>query len=253
MSKASGIAERLVAHRGWPDRYPENSLEGIRAVLAAGARWVEFDVQITADRQPVVVHDNDLNRLAGRNLRVTETPLAQLNGLQDRDGHPFRISTLSQVLSAFDERPEATAFVELKSHSIVRFGRRAAVDIVLEAMSRLRNRCVFLSFDRRACALARRSGADAVGWVFRSWSPWTRLQAMRLKPDYLFVRADRVPDRSHPFWPGRWQWVVYGVDHLENVRRWIRHGAALVEVDDLPGLIAADTNRANKSPPAEQL
>ena len=39
----------LIGHRGEPESWPENSLAGYRAILEAGARYIETDVQITAD------------------------------------------------------------------------------------------------------------------------------------------------------------------------------------------------------------
>ena len=56
----------LIAHRGWAYRYPENTLPAIAGALGAGARYVEFDVQITADGVPVLFHDSTLDRTAGR-------------------------------------------------------------------------------------------------------------------------------------------------------------------------------------------
>lgn len=245
MNAAPGIEDRLIAHRGWPARYPENSIAGVRAVLAAGARQVEIDVQLTAEAEAVVVHDDSLRRLTGRDRRVTGMRLEQLSNLGDRDGNPLRIPTLSRMVTEFDDYPDATVFIELKRHSIARFGRRAAVDAVIEGVSRVRCRWVFISFDWRAAALARRLGVGAIGWVFRFQSAITRMQAAWLKPDYLFIQSDRIGKRSRPFWPGPWQWVVYDVDSLEAVDHWYDRGADRLEVDDLPGLLSAarDTSK----------
>jgi glycerophosphoryl diester phosphodiesterase len=231
--------EWLVAHRGWPDRYPENSLEGVKAVLEAGARFVEFDVQITADRRPVVIHDDDLTRLTGRGERVTRITLAQLEGIPvaTRPGEHAHVPTLESMLDLVGEYPGVTAFVELKRQSIRRHGRKLAVESVLERMRRAPCPTVLLSFKWLAMRLARKMGAPTTGWVFRSWTPLSRWLAAQLQPDYLFVRADRVPGQSSPFWPGRWQWVIYGVDDLAAARELKARGADLVEVDDLPGLL----------------
>ena len=62
----------VLAHRGLPatDR-PENTLDAVRAALAAGADGVEVDVRLTADGILAVSHDADLTRLTG-----TATPVA---------------------------------------------------------------------------------------------------------------------------------------------------------------------------------
>jgi glycerophosphoryl diester phosphodiesterase len=55
-----------VAHRGWHDLHIENTLEAFRAAYDAGCDMVEFDVQLTRDGVPVIFHDDDCKRLAGR-------------------------------------------------------------------------------------------------------------------------------------------------------------------------------------------
>lgn len=232
----------LVAHRGWPDRYPENSLEGIRAVLAAGARFVEFDVQISADGQPVVIHDDDLSRLTSRWLHVTQLPLHELKKLQTQSpqGASADIPTLDEMWSVLADYPQATAFVELKRQSVRRHGLHTAVEIILQALARAPCKVVFISFHRGAVARAKAQSQYPVGWVFKPWSPLASWLAGRLRPDYLFVRADRVPRRPRPFWPGPWQWAVYDVADLAQARDLRDRGTDLIEVDDLPGLLGTD-------------
>ena len=43
----------LVAHRGWASCYPENTLPAVAAALAAGAAYIEIDIQLTRDLVPV--------------------------------------------------------------------------------------------------------------------------------------------------------------------------------------------------------
>ncbi|NBB92498.1 MAG: hypothetical protein GVY32_04925 [Gammaproteobacteria bacterium] len=226
--------EWLIAHRGWPARHPENSLEGIRAVLDAGARFVEIDVQISADGRPVAFHDEELRRTTGRDGRLTALRLAELRSLELVGGG--RIPTLEEAIEAIGRFPGTTAFVELKRHSIRRFGRRRAVELVCERIREAHCPCVFLSFDRRATVLARDAGVERIGWVLRRRSIVHRLMARSLRPDFLFVSAGRAGGRR-PFWTGPWRWAVYGVDTLDQGRDWRSRGADLIEVDDLPGLL----------------
>ena len=51
-----------IAHRGGGKLAPENTLAGIRAGLAHGYRAIEFDVMLTADDVPVLMHDPDFGR-----------------------------------------------------------------------------------------------------------------------------------------------------------------------------------------------
>ena len=57
-------AIELVAHRGNALEFPENTLPAFESAVQLGCRWLECDVQLTADGTPFVVHDVDLLRVA---------------------------------------------------------------------------------------------------------------------------------------------------------------------------------------------
>ena len=56
----------IVAHRGDAEHFPENTLPALESAVQLGSRYGEVDVQLTSDRVPVVFHDADLARVAGR-------------------------------------------------------------------------------------------------------------------------------------------------------------------------------------------
>jgi glycerophosphoryl diester phosphodiesterase len=88
----------LVAHRGDPLRRPENSIEGFLSALRAGADAVEFDVRLTRDAEPVIMHDADVARTTdGRGL-VHELSLAEVRSL--RLAGTSRVPTLAEALEA---------------------------------------------------------------------------------------------------------------------------------------------------------
>ncbi|MCB1886833.1 MAG: glycerophosphodiester phosphodiesterase [Rhodocyclaceae bacterium] len=60
----------VVAHRCGGALAPENTLAGLEIAAALGVRGVEFDVQLSADGEPVVIHDDTLARTGGLNHRV---------------------------------------------------------------------------------------------------------------------------------------------------------------------------------------
>ncbi len=71
--------KRLCAHRGiHNDTLPENSLPSLGAAVALGASEIEFDLWWTRDNVPVVIHDVDLDRLAGVPGRVLDMTLDEL-------------------------------------------------------------------------------------------------------------------------------------------------------------------------------
>ena len=56
----------IIAHRGNAIEFPENTLQALESAVELGLRHVEFDVQLTADHVPVVIHDADLARVGDR-------------------------------------------------------------------------------------------------------------------------------------------------------------------------------------------
>jgi len=87
------VIPQLVAHRGYPRHYPENTLIGLEAAIAAGARFVEVDVQLSRDRVPVLFHDRDLKRLCGVRGKVHDLRYEELWGLRvaERERFPAAI------------------------------------------------------------------------------------------------------------------------------------------------------------------
>ena len=91
-------APRLAAHRGAASQAPENSLAAIRLAFERGADGVEVDVRLSADRVPVLCHDEETRRVAGVARRVAEQTAAELAALDLGGGE--RIPTLRDALAA---------------------------------------------------------------------------------------------------------------------------------------------------------
>lgn len=97
-------AVEIWGHRGWPERYPDNVLEGIVAAAGVASR-VEIDVRRSADGRLVLSHDSDL---AGR--VVAETEWSELADLDLGGGH--RPVTLVDLL---ERAPDIPLNIEIKN------------------------------------------------------------------------------------------------------------------------------------------
>jgi glycerophosphoryl diester phosphodiesterase len=107
----------VLAHRGASAERPENTEAAFRRALELGADGVELDVFCCASGEVVVVHDEELGRLAGQPVRVTATPWAVLRGLDvgswfDRRYGSARLLLLPEALEILG--PAALVNVELK-------------------------------------------------------------------------------------------------------------------------------------------
>ena len=74
-------AVEVIAHRGFSAQAPENTLTAFRAAVEAGADRVEFDVLLTRDGQPVVIHDATLDRTTSGSGPVAGRTLEELRSL----------------------------------------------------------------------------------------------------------------------------------------------------------------------------
>jgi glycerophosphoryl diester phosphodiesterase len=224
----------LVAHRGYAAHWPENTLPALDAAVAAGARWVEVDVQLCADGVPVLLHDADLERVTGRALSVFDLAAAALAeisvGEPARFGERFaavRAPTLAEFAAWLAGHPDVHAFVELKVESVEHFGRNAVVTACMAAMAPARGRWVPISFDYEALALAADAGADKLGWVVRGFDAAVGAHARSLPAQWLFCNHVRLPPGPLP--QGPWDWVLYEVDDAALAHSLVERGARWLE------------------------
>jgi glycerophosphoryl diester phosphodiesterase len=234
----------LIAHRGEPANWPENSLAGYQAVLKAGARFIETDVQVTADGVPVLSHDPSLLKITGTDLVIPETDYQNIAVLPA--GHPehfgnafahLRIACLEEFARLLGLWPEVSAFVELKHASLRAFGVERMVGIVLETLAEVLTQCIFISFEHRALQYCRDVCPQPVGWVLPEWSPENKARALELAPEYLFCNRKRLPPEPQPLWEGPWRWAVYTLDDPDEIRHMLGRGARLVETNAISRLL----------------
>jgi glycerophosphoryl diester phosphodiesterase len=86
---------RWFAHRGGGSLAPENTLAGIRLAARMGYRAVEFDVMLSGDGTPVLIHDETLERTTNGRGSVCDTPDAVLFSLDAGNGE--RIPRFSEA------------------------------------------------------------------------------------------------------------------------------------------------------------
>jgi glycerophosphoryl diester phosphodiesterase len=103
LASAPIAAQPLVAaHRGGAALWPENSLLAFRNALALGVDFLETDVHLSADGEPVILHDPTLDRTTTSTGPVADRRLADLSSVRLRaaDGTltDEPLPTLAQLL-----------------------------------------------------------------------------------------------------------------------------------------------------------
>jgi glycerophosphoryl diester phosphodiesterase len=154
-----GLAS-VIGHRGAAARAPENTLAGLRKAHELGATWVEFDVMLTRDGVPILIHDETLHRTTNGRGRVPDRTLAEIRALDA--GAWFspafageRVPTLEEAVALLLELG-LNANVEIKPAT----GHETATgEVVADTLRRLwpedGPRLLLSSFERPALAAAR--------------------------------------------------------------------------------------------------
>jgi glycerophosphoryl diester phosphodiesterase len=167
MTFFDGARPRLFGHRGAAAVAPENTLPSLTRALSDGARYVEFDVQATADGHVIVIHDPTVDRTTEGTGAVCDLTLATVRRLDagyrfadGRGAFPFRgcgirIPTLEEVL---DRLPSTPATIELKPMEPSTVDRVVDIVVTLGAGERVvlaTGEDVIMPRLRRTCAAHR--------------------------------------------------------------------------------------------------
>jgi glycerophosphoryl diester phosphodiesterase len=195
----------FIAHRGLSARFPENTLAAFKGAVDAGAHMIELDVNLTRDRQLVVIHDDTVDRTTngrGAVRALTLEALGRLDGGSwfDPAFKAERLPTLAQVLDAVKGRLMVN--IEIKPEAFERHGPADAVERQVLQLVRKKNMIddvLVSSFEWQvlenihrmepAIALGLLSDAAADDSV-RYW--YGRINAFSWHPDYRVLTRDQV-------------------------------------------------------------
>lgn len=78
ISAGTQAQTKYVAHRGASHYAPENTLGSIRLAWELGADGAECDIRLTKDKQIVLSHDGNTQRIADKNLEIAQSTYAEL-------------------------------------------------------------------------------------------------------------------------------------------------------------------------------
>jgi glycerophosphoryl diester phosphodiesterase len=156
------IAPLILGHRGASALAPENTLAAFSRAISDGADGIEFDVRLSRDGIPVVIHDANLKRTASLDRPVSEMTAAELQNVDvggwfgdgnANRGESFRgekLPTLAQVFELFSTN-SGLLYVEMKCDKAEGSALAAAV-VRLTREYQMADRVVVESFDHTAIA-----------------------------------------------------------------------------------------------------
>ena len=227
-----------IGHRGSPVHFPENTLEGYEAVLRAGGRCIETDIQLSADGVPFLYHDVELDRISGTDGSLFDLDADKVHQLPasfpGRFGETYstlRISSLSDLVTLVKSYPDTTLFVELKEESAEHYGVAALVEAVLPAIEPIREQCVAISFDPDVVQHVEAVSDLSAGWVVPEWNDENREIAEVMDPQWLFCNRKRLPEKNRDLWHGGWQRALYTINDTGACQELVNRGFTRLETD----------------------
>jgi glycerophosphoryl diester phosphodiesterase len=201
------LTARPIAHRGLHDAEHgliENTAGAVRAAIAADY-GVEIDVQISADGEAMVHHDDVLGRLTEGEGRLDSFSAAELKRVAFRNSNEHMM-TLGELCDIVGGR--VTMLVELKS----RFdGDRRLPARVADILGAYNGPAAPMSFDPDQLAFLRHKAPRLVRGII----------AAKYRP--------------HPYWDLMPAWMRYGMGYLLTTFA-ARPQFVAYAVDDLPAL-----------------
>lgn len=145
----------IIGHRGASAIAPENTMAAFAEAIAAGAEGIEFDVRLTKDGVPVIIHDNSLDRTAGRTGRIADLTWNELRRVDVGSWFPRGnfanepIPSLEQLFTLFRDN-SLTLYLEMKSDFQQQHVPLAQACCTLINDFRFKNRVIIECFDLRA-------------------------------------------------------------------------------------------------------
>ncbi len=229
-------ASKLIAHRGDMYNYPENTLPALQGAIDAGAACLEFDIQFSGDRVPILFHDCSLKRTTDKRGTVIDYSANELGQIYaNQPAHlakayiPATIPTLTETVELLNVTPKVKAFVELKRHSVNHFGIEACIDRLIDTLATANFPWTLISFREDTLHYAKRRYGVSIGWILHQYSDRSHRIAKNLSPEFIFCKLQRLPINGKRLWSGPWRWVTYDITDARHALELLHRGIDMVE------------------------
>ncbi len=229
-------------HRGFCALYPENTLLSYEKAIELGVDAVEFDVWLSSDKVPVLMHDGTTDRTCGVPGALRDRTLAEIKELDPcyaaKFGEQFRgqvqVPTLEELLQLRrDRRPDLMLGVEIKEYT------EETVDLTVELLRRYDafRSCWFYAFNGRIIRYIKEKYDGRTmaypDFQMKEFDGYDAYDEFGL--NMTLVRSELLPfyqlTKHMPF-------HLYCADTEEDVRRCVNAGASLITANDPRPLLA---------------
>ncbi len=229
------IKTLIIGHRGAMGSAPENTAVSFKQALAAGADGVELDLHLTRDRQPVVIHDQSVDRTTDGKGLIKDLTLKEVKQLDagGKFGLSFareEILTLAETLELVKQAKVIN--IELKSGPIIYDGIEEMVLAEIKNFG-LESRVLISSFNHYSIVKVKGLAPGIkCGLLYMAglYQPWLYAKT---------VAAEAI----HPYYPGVLPPIVegcreagielnvFGANREEELTRLLKLGVNMIITD----------------------
>lgn len=225
-------------HRGYCAKYPENTLISFDAALDLGVDAIEFDVWLTSDKVPVLMHDGNALRTCGVNKHLRDMTLAEAKTLEaaytakfgdQYVGQGVTVPTLEELLQlCAKKRPDLMLGVEIKEYT------EENVDLTVALLKKYGffDTCCFYAFNARIIKyLKTKYNAHTMGYPdfqMREWEPGSYDYYDDIGLSLTLVKSEILPIYKAKNLPIH----MYCADNDADVDLFLREGCNLITAND---------------------
>ena len=223
-------------HRGYCAKYPENTLVSFKAAIELGVDAFEFDVWLSSDKVPVLMHDGNALRTCGVNKHVSDMTLAEIKQLdacyEAKFGEQFKgqgitVPTLEETLKlALELNPDIKFGVEIKQYT------EETVDLTVELLNKygVFDKCWFYAFNGRIIRyIKEKYNGRTMGYPDIQMAEFCGYDCYdEIGLSMMFVRSELCAFYAKKGLPIH----MYCADNADDVKLCIERGADLITAND---------------------
>ena len=231
-------------HRGLCAYYPENTLLSYEKAMEAGVDAIEFDVWLSKDKVPVLMHDGNAFRTTGINRNLRDMTLNEINALDPCYSQKFggkfkglvKVPTLKELLELRKQKKSDIKLgVEIKEYT------EQTVDITIAMLNEygidIAKDCWFYAFNGRIIRYLKEThGARTMGYPDFQMAEFDGYDAY----DEIGLAMNLVRSELLELYASKGLPIhMFCADTEEDVNYCIQRGASLITANDPYPLLEA--------------
>lgn len=204
----------IFAHRGLPVKFAENSLEGFRYAVTHGAEGVEFDVHLTKDKVPIVMHDETIDRTTDGIGYIKDYTLTELRKFHIKNGEA--VPMLSELFEILQDK-NLYINLEFKTNKIHDKGIEAIV-LALSKQYHFVHPIIFSSFDYQTLKICQQISPH------KQYCFLTKMPV--LFPQKFVKKNHFAAIHPHYYLPSKVTQRIWTIDEPKLAKKYFKHEVA---------------------------